>query len=462
MRSRRNSTRTPISAKFSGSGKLTQAEIDAAKAENDYYRRQLMEKKSLIENLEKKAPKLEEYKRILTFLIQDSQKNGQFIFEDDEKQLENPFETTTDGVALIRKGIDNFIAYHERMVSRFELEFSSTLFPLKQKLEEKRKELQTEEQLLFDTLADVEQKKSMIGIIVNQKSVLKKTILMLRDSLNNRITSDNNQLEMKTQRMNKFQNRLERIQIQVQQEEDIAAEIIKKCQERKEEEVRQTNSHQEILSTVQQLRSEYRSATYAHNLTRSALDRAKEELFRLTREVESYRDNLKTQELLNAEVENRRLRAVINNEKNDFEETLAKHTAKTNELTKIVNDLSNRIERLNLSISSVEQRLQTQMMKIPDFDQLNLILDRSLEQSKRQKEFILKRKNMLDQIRDKNRDIEQQDVEESKLRMSKLKSHMPLRSEQAIMQENNKIPILLEKHRQWQKEMRELLNSPGF
>ncbi|OHT11276.1 hypothetical protein TRFO_19378 [Tritrichomonas foetus] len=451
-----------ISPKASGniSQHVSKESLDAAKAENDYYRRQLMDKKAQITALEKKAPKLEEFRKLFIHLVQDFQQTGQITFFDNPEKLENPFDSTHEGIKVVRSGINQFISYHERLAARFELELSRNLFSLNQKLEEKKKILEQEEELLATANFETEHNENVIDLIVNEKDVLKKTIIMLRETLERHINSDTNQIGMINSKYQKVQNELTRIQNQVKAEDDAANDIANRQNERKSAEARQAATHQEILSTVEQLRADYKNESHSHNLTRAALDKAKEELTQLTRAVESYHDNLKTQELLGAEIENKRLRAVINIERIEFDEKLAKHTAKTNELSEIVDQLSNRIDQLNSQISATEQKLQTQMMRIPDFDQLSQVLDRSLAQSRKHKEFILKRKYLLDEIRDKNRLLEQMEIQESKNRMAQLKILMPLSNQQP--ENDNVLPALQEEYQRWQKEMKELLTSTGF
>lgn len=430
-------------------------------ADNDYYRRQLMEKKTLLNNLEKIVPKLDEFKSRMTQLIQDFQQTGQITFlEDEEKLQNNPFESTDEGVRMIRNGIMQLISYHQRLASRFEIELSRNLFSFQQELDEKKKILQKEEELLSAAENENEHNQSIIQMAVIEKDALKQTILMLRDTLQRHVHSDSTQIGIAHTKFERVHNELEKVQRMIDNENEASIEIQSRKKERQTTIEKHISMHQEISQTVEKLRAEYKRESHSHNLTRAALDRAKEELLQLSRAVESYHDNLKTQELLDAEVENRRLRAVINNEKIEHEEKLAKFTSKTKELEEIVDDLTKRINQLNIQISSTEQKLQTQMMRIPDFKQLGQVLDRSIEQSRKYKEFVMKRKYLLDEIRDKNRLLEQQEIQESKNRMAQLKIQMPLSSQQ---QENdNLLPKIMEENTEWKKKMKEFLSSTGL
>lgn len=463
----KNTFRTPklaIGSKNSGFNTPSKESLSSSKGDYDYYRRQLMEKKTQVTALEKRLPKLDEFKSRLTQLIQDFQQTGQINFIEDDteshEKLSHPFDTTQEGVQIIRNGIMQLISYHERLAARFEIELSKNLFTFQQTLDEKKKMLAKEEELLEIAQNEASHNKNIIQMAINEKDVLKQTILMLRSTLERHMNSDSAQRGMVHSRYERVQMELNKVQKLVQDEEEMSSELQSRKKERFTTEEKHAIMHQEILLTVEKLRADYKKESYANNLTRAALDRAKDELLQLSRAVESYHDNLKTQELLDAEVENRRLRAVLNNEKIEHEEKLARHTSKTKELSEVVESLTKRIDQLNIQISSTEQRLQTQMMRIPDFKQLGQVLDRSIEQSRKYKEFVMKRKYLLDEIRDKNRLLEQQEIQESKNRMAQLKIQMPLSSQQS--EQDALLPKLYEENAKWQKQMKEFLSSTGL
>ncbi|KAK8876285.1 hypothetical protein M9Y10_006480 [Tritrichomonas musculus] len=463
----KNTFRTPklaIGSKNSGFNTPSKESLNSSKGDYDYYRRQLMEKKTQVTALEKRLPKLDEFKSRLTQLIQDFQQAGQINFIEDDteshEKLSHPFDTTQEGVQIIRNGIMQLISYHERLAARFEIELSKNLFTFQQTLDEKKKMLAKEEELLEIAQNEASHNKNIIQMAINEKDVLKQTILMLRSTLERHMNSDSAQRGMVHSRYERVQMELNKVQKLVQDEEEMSSELQSRKKERLTTEEKHAIMHQEILLTVEKLRADYKKESYANNLTRAALDRAKDELLQLSRAVESYHDNLKTQELLDAEVENRRLRAVLNNEKIEHEEKLARHTSKTKELSDVVESLTKRIDQLNIQISSTEQRLQTQMMRIPDFKQLGQVLDRSIEQSRKYKEFVMKRKYLLDEIRDKNRLLEQQEIQESKNRMAQLKIQMPLSSQQS--EQDALLPKLYEENAEWQKQMKEFLSSTGL
>lgn len=443
--------------------------LNTKRTEHDYYRRQLMEKKNQIHSLEKNVPKLDEFKQLLAHLIQDFQKSEEMTFFENETRKRNFeekgehfFDQSQDGVLIVRKGIKDYISYHERLAATFELEFSRNLFTLEQKLEERKKLLERETQLLENSQAETFTREGSIQRVVQEKDALKQAIIMLRSKLERHITSGNNQLGILQSKFERAQNELSKIHSLVQAEDQMSEDIQNQCRERKNMIEKQMASHQEIINNVEQLRAEFKKESHAHNTTRSALDKAKDELVQLTRAVESYRDNLKTQELLEAEIENKRLRSVINIEKHDFDEKLARHTTRTKELTEEINDLVKRIESINNQISSTEQKLQTQMMRIPDFDQIGKVLDRSLEQSRKQKEFILKRKYLLNEIRDKSRSEDQQDIQKSKERMTQLKALMPLPNEIAEQEQEAIIPRMHEDNDQWKLQMKDFIADLNF
>jgi hypothetical protein len=80
-------------------------------------------------------------------------------------------------------------------------------------------------------------------------------------------------------------------------------------------------------------------------------------------------------------------------------------------------------------------------------------------QNKKYQEAVLQTKYLLDEIRDRNRILDQIEIQESKDRMAQLKVVMPLESE------NNPdaaLPALLEERKKQQEEMEALLAEPGF
>jgi hypothetical protein len=148
---------------------------------------------------------------------------------------------------------------------------------------------------------------------------------------------------------------------------------------------------------------------------------------------------------------------VINNEKTSLSKRKAVVANKGKEVEDAIAILSERIANLNQQIMQTEQKLQTQMMKIPDFAQLRQALDRSLAQSKKYREEILQRKYLLDEIREKNRILDQKEIQESKDRMVQLRTLMPMRSE---IKEESQIPQWLAERKKEREELDELFDYP--
>jgi hypothetical protein len=229
--------------------------------------------------------------------------------------------------------------------------------------------------------------------------------------------------------------------------------------ERRSQEDGQLRQHAELLQTIEELTKTLKRESHAHNCSLSALDNAKLELKHLMLIIDSYHDNLKTQELLDAEHENRKLDAVINNEKASLSRAKAVVASKGKESEAQIAVLAERIASLNQQIIQTEQKLQTQMMRIPDFAQLRQALDRLLAQYKKQRDEVLQRMYQLDEIRDKNRMMDMLEIQESHNRQAQLRQLMPMPFEQA---EESLLPKLMDECKRHQAEIEDLLTEPGY
>lgn len=435
--------------------------IKASKAEKDALRRELMDKKAQIQIYEQQCTKLEEVKTILYHLVLDYVENQKIPFPKiDQKELDS-FPTCPHlAINFMRRGIDNLIKYHESLAGRFEIEYAKHLFIFEEQLKKTKDELKKEEEKINISQEEVFRKQNILSMLCDEKLILMKTIQMRRSTLNRHVDTNvmktnqrNRSLESTTAEMKIAEDALE-----VQKQRKI--ELDTRLAERKLSEQKQTEKHNEILNSVQSLRAEFQTEAYRNNLTQSELDKAKLELVRISRSIESFHDNLKTQELLDAEVENKRLRSVVNIEKIDFENKLKYQFNKGKDLENRIVTLTSVIEKLNMQIGQTEQKLQTQMMKIPDFKQLHLALDRLMAQNKKYHEFVLKRKYILDEIREKNRQLEMMEIQDSKDRMAQLRITMPI--DEGKKDEEYLLPLLIEERQKQNKELEELLTFPGF
>jgi hypothetical protein len=222
---------------------------------------------------------------------------------------------------------------------------------------------------------------------------------------------------------------------------------------------RRLQRHAELLEVAESLGVTLKRESHAHNCSLSALDNARLELAHLMRTIESYHDNLKTQELLDAEHENRKLHAVINNEQESLSKARDAVMAKARETEGQITGLTERIGHLNQQVIQTEQKLQTQAMKIPDFGQLRFALDRLLAQSKKRREEMQVEMYHLEEIRDKCRLADMMEIQESLERQAQLRALMPLAQE---VKEESQLPAMLEKCMIYRAEIEELLTEPWF
>jgi hypothetical protein len=426
----------------------------AAKAESDALRRQLMDKKAQISLLEQHGLKYDEMSLYLTHLIQDFQGSGDLMFVEPEK-LQQPFTNPLLAVEIIRRGVNRLIEKHERLAARFELEFARNMFTLTQELHEVDTELAREVGLRNQAEHNRKHAQDIVSCLAQEKQILMQMVTLRRAQVGRHIEADR-EAEAQAHRNLEALNKEYEDLLQYSHDLDVNAETLTTSQlAKKTQEQRQLDQHKELLKLSEDLELSLKRESHAHNCSLSALFNAKNELKHLMLVIESYHDNLKTQELLDAEHENKKLHAVINNERASLSRSKAIVANKGRESEEAISILTEKIASLNQQIMQTEQKLQTQMMKIPDFAQLRQALDRSLAQSKKYREEILQRKYLLDEIREKNRILDQMEIQESKDRMQQLKALMPMRSE---IKEESVIPKWLEERRKEREELDELFD----
>jgi hypothetical protein len=120
--------------------------------------------------------------------------------------------------------------------------------------------------------------------------------------------------------------------------------------ERKLQEQRQLKQHAELQKTVEELGETLRKESHADNCSLSELDDAKLQLKLLMLTIEGYRDNLETQKLLEAEHENRKGHAMINNERESLSRTRDTVEKKGKESEAQIAALTERIATVNQQI----------------------------------------------------------------------------------------------------------------
>ena len=443
--------------------KLAIPDTAESEAEKASLKKLLLDKKQELSYLEAQASKVNEVRILLQHLMQDFQETRQLTFVQNVNELENPKVDIQDCVALVRGGIDNLINYHEKLAARYELELSKNMFELGQQLERKQEELAKERELLRDEERRTVHKRNLIKAVDSDKFAIIKTIRMRRAALERH-------MEASAARQSKFEHSIAEAEdeyrnaVHTMELADNDEKLtIRKQDDRNTKEQTQMRTHNEIVDTVTRLRKDLNREAYLHNETAAALDRAKRELTQLCRVIDSYHDNLKSQILLDAEEENRRLRAVLSIENHDFNERLEKHRKTGSDLFQDIKGIKARIDRINQDIASTEQKIQAQMMRIPDFPQLHAALDRVMEQSRKYKEFVAKRKYLLDEVRERNRLLDEAEIQDSKDRMRQLSIVMPLEHEKREQEQKARLARLLKENLERSKAIDDALDiSTGF
>jgi hypothetical protein len=433
-------------------------EVAKLRAECDVARRHLMDKKAQLVQLEQQCARFDGVAILLTHLVRDLQATGQITFVEPDK-LECPFPDALAAVPVVLGGVRDLIGRHDRLAKRFELEFNRTLFDLEQRIAELDSQCAREEDRLKCAQRERHHVEGLIRWLSQEKLFLMRTVLARRGQLAGRLAADQTavgRVRTYLDDVNKYYAAMQNRSSELDAQSDA---LTADQAERKREEARQLERHRELLETVAALTIGLQRENHAHNCSLSALDSAKAELKQLMMVIESYHDNLKTQELLDAEHENRKLHAVINNDKTSLSRAREAVARRGRESEAQIAALSQRISNLNQQIVQTEQKIQTQMLRIPDFAQLRQALDRLLAQYKKQREEVLQRLYQLDEIRDRNRMMDMIEIQESLNRQAQLRQLMPLANEEA---EESRLPTMLEICRRQQAEIEDLLLEPGF
>lgn len=402
----------------------TQEDLMNTKAEVDKLRRLLMDKKQQITNLEKEASKLDELQILMRDMIYNFRRQKKIQFFDIDPEQDIPLRSPNQYIKIIKDKISALLATHMRLSSKFEVELKKQQFEQEQKIKGAQQLLENEKKALADALADNKYQKRMIRMVVGQKLVLQRTIIMAQDAVDRhqQIREENQQTYEQ-----KLQNKLQSIQTMKEKFHKETQENtmkLKKMRQKNQEMIQKKEYHQQLIDQKEKLQAEFQKISYDQSCLMADLDRAKEELDLIHRKNDSYMANLKTHELLDAERENDRLRHLLKNEKKRSQSALDIQLSKTKQLEDHLQRIIEETTNINATIADNEAKLQALTMRIPDFNQLQQALDRVISNARKNKEDVLQTQYMLDEIRDKNRLLEQQEYNESKIRTEQLKQRI--------------------------------------
>ena len=413
---------------IAGKARYVMTESAAEKAELARLRKELMDKKTQITLLEQKALKYEEIGRLLTHVVQDFQKTGKIFFVETSK-IGRPFQTPEEGVDIVRAGINSLIAKHERLASRFELEFSRSVFQMRQKIGAVEDELEKEQRLASEAESKTHHADRLVRMLEYEKRSLIGTIRMRRAALARHNDAREAAQVKAAEQLELATNEHRSLQELEQQHEIHTQQVTQRQTARLSQEQHLKAEHQWLLAETERLKEQLNQESFRHNCALAERDKAKAELAKVVRAIDSYHGSLKAQELLEAEAENQKLHAVKNTEQEMYEKKLAIAERKGKEAENDIRETMKRIENLNHQIAQTEQKLQTQMTRIPDFPQLREILKRTMEQCQAYREEVTERRYLLDEVRASNIEIDGLYMQDSINRMEELKRMMPLEEE---------------------------------
>jgi len=394
--------------------------------EADQLRKELLEKKRIIESIEKEASQLDDLQICLSGLIRSFQENKNIgTFRDIDPSL-LAHKSCNELINLIRNATEELASLHQNLENRFEIEFNRNVFIGNNKVAKAKVALQSEVEIIGLLILERTQKSQLLSMVMREKNVLQKTIQMRTQTLkgNQEFAEKykNSLTEYLLKAEHTFENAKKSLQ-NVESEQRVIKENIDAIKEIKNREKMHLN---ELSEELLELQSSIKKESYYHSCLQSDLDKAKEELDMVVSTNNSFSNNVRSHDLMDAEQENRRLHKVLINERKSLERKLNVHKKKTAELEKVCAQLSQTVSELNNQVSFNEQKMQTMTLRIPDFGQLHQALEKIQLQARKNKEDTLNTQYMLDDIREKNRMMEQMEYNESKIRTAQLLSSIPL------------------------------------
>ena len=392
-------------------------DLTQLKIETDRVKRAVHEKKQQIHFLELEASKLDELKILIRdAMIIMSQKEGIQFFEDVKNPENMPFLNPAEYVDAMKKAISKVVEKHSLLSKKFEQTLKNEKTKQEREVESAEKLLQQEKDKLDLVKEERDHKMRLVEMLKGQKVMLQRTIMMYQDAVERHRMQHNETEQSCEEKIKKHTDVLNKLkektsQIDVEHEKNLKAIEIKK---KAAEEMLQ--NHETLVAQKENIKQELKKLAHDENCLMSDLDKAKEKLEIIKETNDSYLANLKTHELLNAERENERLRNLLKNEKKRSSANLEAQIQRTKQLEASLEKIVIQTRDINQQISDSEQRMQTISMRIPDFNQLEQALDKVIQNAQKSKAEALQTQYMLDEIRDKNRLIEQQEYNESKAR----------------------------------------------
>ena len=399
----------------------TSDDLTNLKIEADRMRRIILDKKQQIQILELEAAKFDELKILMRDVLADLQSKGEIQFFQEYQNPEDiPLMDPQKYLKAIRSSISALLDKHMILSQRYEVALKNQCFLQQQDIANAQRVLDEEKAKLQFAQEQFDHQKKLVDIVSDQKMLLQRTIALTQESVERHrqqneetIQDFKEKIEQKASRISKMKER----NVKIEQEHE---ENIREIEQQTKEEEQNLSAHEELLSQKANILEELRKLAYDQSCLISDLDKAKAELSLVQSKNDSYLSNLKTHQLLAAERENERLRSLLKTEKKRSESSLESQIKKTKQLEEYLERITQETKDINEQISDTESKLQALAMRIPDFHQIEQVLDQVSKTAQKDKSEILKTQYMLDEIRDRNRLIEQQECYESKLRTEQL------------------------------------------
>ena len=400
---------------------FTPNDLTSMKIEADRMRKIILDKKQEIQILEVEAAKLDELKILMRDVLTEIQNKDKIMFFPEYKDLDEiPLLEPQMYLKALKSSVSALLEKHDVLSQRFGVALKNQTFLQNQDIANAQRVLDEEKSRLQLAQDEFNHQKRITDMVLDQKTILQRTIRLTQESVDRHKEASDDVIQKCETRIQQRMDRISKIQEKNTQIEQEHIQKIKEIEQKKKEEEESYTQHEELLSQKKKIQEELKKLAYDQSCLISDLDKAKQELVDIQSKSNSYLSNLKTHQLLEAERENERLRNLLKNEKRRADANLQAQVNRTKQLEDMLEKIAGETRDLNDQITEAESKMQAIAMRIPDFRQLEQALDNVIKSTQKDKAEALKTQYMLDEIRDKNRLIEQQEYNESKQRTEQL------------------------------------------
>lgn len=413
-----------INMKLSDLVNQSKNETANVKAEMDKLRRQIMYKKRIIEECENKVSMNDGFKILLREIVEDFHLSGRIpMFAENKKDIPNL--EAKEYFDLIKNGAFGLIDKHHELSQRFELELKKQMFALEQEKYSLEMILKSKRQDLEQLEQEREHRKKVVKFLLDQKAMLHSTCVLRSEIVNRHkeintktIRSYEDKLDVGNTRLNKSMESLNSRNKQIQ-------DLEKSIKDEEELNNMKKEIHDRLIKEYEKISEDMKKQSFEHSCLLSNLSKAKNDLVQLQKTANSYHTNMKSHELMEAERENKRLRYLLRTEKEIRSGKINVQVDRTERIESQQKIITSKIQDIKAQIRLTEHKLNKAIVKVPDFQQLHQVLEKIIQIAKKNKEDVIQTQYTLDELRDKYRMAELNELAKSRERTEKLRMKLP-------------------------------------